>query len=333
MEWLDTNGLNTRLLRLIYGLMGKLTGRTLRYYHTNAFASVLHRNLCNYGLQEYDLLFSIGSSDIAFLKTDVPIIHLADATFAQMVGYYDNFDMGEKRNREANIIQKKAYWASTQLIFMSQWAASSAREDYDVPEDKINVLRFGANQDVPGELREHHENGTLRMLFVGKEWERKGGQIAVDTLNALRQRGIDSTLTMVGCAVPQEVVNTPGLRIVPYLEDVSPFFRDADIFLLPTRAECAGIVFCEASAYGLPCFTTDTGGISDYVEEGVNGCLLGLDATGEDFADSIADICADADALGEMRRKARDRYVRELNWDVWMRGFEGVVKKALSKGR
>ena len=50
----------------------------------------------------------------------------------------------------------------------------------------------------------------------------------------------------------------------------------SDILLLPTQAECAGIVFVEASAYSMPIFTHDTGGISNYVINGINGYRLPL---------------------------------------------------------
>jgi len=331
VEWLDSGGANLTLLRQIHKVVGALTRRPLRSYHTEAFARGLARNLRKYDLDKYDLLFSIGSSDIAFLRTETPIVHMTDATFAQMVGYYDGFDMGTKRNAAADAIQRAAYDNSAQLVLMSQWAAASARNDYGVPEHKINVLRFGANLEVPSSLPPKREDGKLRLLFVGKEWQRKGGTIAVDALNALRRRGIDATLTMVGCLVPPELVRTPGLQIIPYVEDVTPYFRESDAFILPTRAECAGIVFCEASAYGLPCFATWTGGVPDYVEDGVNGFLLPPSAGGEDFAARIAETFADPDVVEKLRQGARRKYERELNWDAWMEGFEQAAEKALSR--
>jgi glycosyltransferase involved in cell wall biosynthesis len=205
--------------------------------------------------------------------------------------------------------------------------------DYDVPEEKINVLRFGANQDVPDWLPERRRDGRLRLLFVGKEWKRKGGHIAVEALNSLRSRGIDAELTMVGCDAPKDVLNTPHVIIHPYAVDVASFFRDADVFILPTRAECAGIVFCEASAYGLPSFATATGGVPDYVEDGVNGRLLSLDAMGDDYADAIAELWNDQEGFKAMRLSARRRYEEELNWDVWMQHFERIAQKALTESK
>lgn len=333
VDWLDPGGMDTRAIDLYHKAMGRLTGRTVRSYSTRRFASALGRNLRRYELEEYDLLLSIGSSEITHLETAVPIVHLTDATYAQMVHYYDGFDMNEKRNRDADEIQRKAYEASTQLIFASSWAARSAMNDYDVPEEKINVLHFGANQEAPAELVEWDHGEKLRLLFVGKEYERKGGDIAKDAVNALRAQGIDASLTMVGCRVSSDVQASPGLRALPFIQTISTFFREADIFILPTRAEAAGIVFCEASAYGLPSFTTDTGGVPDYVEDGVNGRLLSLDATGDDFADAIIELWGDEEAMESMRLSARRRYEEELNWDVWMQRFEEIAQKALTASK
>ncbi|WP_332125931.1 glycosyltransferase, partial [Escherichia coli] len=49
---------------------------------------------------------------------------------------------------------------------------------------------------------------------------------------------------------------------------------NADILLLPTIAECYGMVFCEAAAYGLPVVATDTGGISSIQINERTGILI-----------------------------------------------------------
>ncbi|HFM1639257.1 TPA: glycosyltransferase, partial [Escherichia coli] len=49
---------------------------------------------------------------------------------------------------------------------------------------------------------------------------------------------------------------------------------NADILLLPTIAECYGMVFCEAAAFGLPVVATDTGGVSSIVINERTGILI-----------------------------------------------------------
>ncbi len=105
-------------------------------------------------------------------------------------------------------------------------------------------------------------------------------------------------------------------------------YDQADCFLLPTLAECTGVSFCEASAYGLPCFTHDTGGVGDYVLEGENGHLLPLGSSGEDFGKAIKRSLED----GEMRKLSigASRVARErLNWDAWADSMEEVIGKVV----
>jgi glycosyltransferase involved in cell wall biosynthesis len=51
-------------------------------------------------------------------------------------------------------------------------------------------------------------------------------------------------------------------------------YADADLFVLPTLADCLGVVIEEAAATGLPVITTDVGGVGESVDPGVSGLLV-----------------------------------------------------------
>jgi glycosyltransferase involved in cell wall biosynthesis len=143
-------------------------------------------------------------------------------------------------------------------------------------------------------------------------------------LLALLSRGVDAELTVIGCNPGSSVVH-PSLHVIPNLDKNLPeqrvalaeFYRRSDIFLLPTRAECSGIVFCEAGAYGLPIVSTHTGGVPTVVVEGTNGLLLPHDAGGEAYAETIAALWEDREIYQRMRQSSRDRYDTSLNWTAW----------------
>src|SRR5436190_335365 len=85
-------------------------------------------------------------------------------------------------------------------------------------------------------------------------------------------------------------------RVLFYIHQrrqLEKLFETSDFLLLPTRSECYGMVFCEASAYGLPSITTDTGGISGAVKDGENGFMLPLSARGQEYAEAIAKVYLD----------------------------------------
>ena len=94
--------------------------------------------------------------------------------------------------------------------------------------------------------------------------------------------------------------------------------------LLPTKAECAGIAFCEASAYGLPVFTYETGGIPNYIQNGVNGYMLSIGSNGEDFGRKIK-CCLENGELEKMSVRSQQVYKERLNWNSWRIKIEGII--------
>jgi glycosyltransferase involved in cell wall biosynthesis len=171
-------------------------------------------------------------------------------------------------------------------------------------------------------------------LFVGVEWERKGGDIAYETLLKLEEMGIETELIVCGC-VPPNGMTHPRMRVIPFLDkndaqqgcEIEKLYTMADFFLLPTRADCTPMVFSEANAFGLPVITTDTGGISSVICNGENGYLLPLAARGDDYADLIANIYQDQQRYLRLVQSSRGAFEERLNWDVWGRRVHDILMK------
>ena len=98
----------------------------------------------------------------------------------------------------------------------------------------------------------------------------------------------------------------------------------SDIFVLPTHAECAGIVFCEACAYSMPSITYDTGGIPDYVINDYNGYRLPLESKGRDFADAIIKIQKDG-KMQMLQDNAGKMYNDDLNWKHFAQSLKEII--------
>jgi glycosyltransferase involved in cell wall biosynthesis len=130
----------------------------------------------------------------------------------------------------------------------------------------------------------------------------------------------------------------PGLTVIPFLDKREPdqlarfqaLFRDADFFLLPTRADCYGIAFCEASSFGAPSIGTATGGVPGVVTEGENGHLLPYSARGADYASLIAEIYRDEERHLDLKRKSRRAFEERLNWDAWGARAAALIKNLLA---
>jgi len=324
------DNLNRRLVK-------PLTGKRYHYSWSVAlarlYARVFRRKLRE---QAFDVLLAPAAfTEIAYLETDVPIVYCEDSTLRQLVDFYPGLSgLLDVSKRELNLIERKALDRAALVCYSSAWAAQSAIADYGADPGKVVVIPFGSNYPNPPGRAElaarpaYRPGGPCRLFFLGGEWGRKGGDVAYATLLALEALGLPAELTVVGCQPPADDADQyahPGFRTIPFLNMGQPadlavldgLFRGADFFLLPSRAECAAIAFCDANAFGLPVLTTDVGGISSFIEQGVNGLMLPLAATGQDFAAQIFALYHDRPRYEQMRTDARLRYENELNWDAW----------------
>jgi glycosyltransferase involved in cell wall biosynthesis len=292
--------------------------------------------------RKVDILFVPAAPQlIAYCKTNIPVIYMTDATFFQLQGYYPLFrDIASYNINQGIALDKRVFENAAHCMVASEWTKQSAIKDYHIPAEKITVAPLGANLDTIPALHEikKEKNKTCRLLFIGVEWERKGGQISLDTFYALQRSGIAVELTIIGCLPPVEI-NDRNVTVIPFInkhntEEAAQLYhiiRSSDFLLLPTRAECAGVVFCEASAYGVPSITTNTGGVRTYVEDGVNGFALPLAATAADYAGKIQALFANEEAFQQLCISSRKKYEEELNWDNWGKTFNNVAQKIMNR--
>lgn len=325
----------SKWIRHYQKFLDRLSKRSNKHY------SIAHTLLAAYltrldkkDFKKADILFSPGYTAIYKLKTDKPIIYLADATFKSIHNYYDEFSNLLSFNiREGNIIEKKALTKATHIIHASDWAKQSAIIDYGIPNDKISVLEFGANITTQSFKKYPKKDKTLHILFLGIDWQRKGGDIAIETCRILNNQGIKSMIHIIGpVEVPESCKNIPYIEFIGFLnknnqcdyERIIQYMSSSDILLLPTQAECAGIVFVEASAYSMPIFTYDTGGISNYVINGINGYRLPLKSDSYEFASKIEN-CIKSGELSLMQEYAANLYKEKLNWAHWSKRFKKII--------
>ncbi|NLX14848.1 MAG: glycosyltransferase family 4 protein [Phycisphaerales bacterium] len=294
---------------------------------------------------DFDVLFFPASSSILKeLDVDIPCVYLSDATFRLMTNYYPHFsNLWEFNKRSGERAEAAAIEKAKALVYSSSWAARSAIEHYGACPERTHVIHLGANFDeVPHRnvilSRRSIQKDRFELLFVGGDWRRKGGDIALGVLARLQDRGIACTLTVAGSR-PHGRVATTGVRFAGFLDKntkagmkaLSQLYLQADVFLLPTRNEAAGIVFCEASAFGLPVVSTRTGGVESYVEDGMTGFLCQHEEGIDGYADRIERLVTNPDEHFRMSVNARDKFERELNWDVWGRRVAEVLRDVCDK--
>ena len=114
-------------------------------------------------------------------------------------------------------------------------------------------------------------------------------------------------------------------------DQICKVLSESHFLVLPTEFDDYGIVFCEASAYGVPSIAADVGGVSQPVREGKNGFLLTPDATAFDYAEKIKTVFSDKESYIRLRASSRREFETRLNWDVWGEQVNTILTDALKE--
>ena len=292
-----------------------------------------------------DMVYVVQPLACSELSVDVPVAMCHDQTFIERMTYFPF----EARPPAGHYVTQsmeqegKAFANIDMIVYPSQRSIATIRTAYGVPPERLAMVPWGGNLSAVPDGRQVHDMIAARPLspvnlsFIGVNWKRKGGDIALQALRSLRKRGIDARLTVMG--VVPEGIEDEAVTVIPFIDKTTPegyrqlwdILAATHFFLVPSRVEAFGHVFAEAAAFGVPAIATDVGGIPTSIEDGVNGRLLPLTANGEPYADAIAEIIADPTRYRAMAAANRRRYERDLNWEAFCRT---VIERTLgSKAR
>lgn len=326
----------TVIHKIVHKIVFKLTSGKVNHSKIDSFFYKIEMNKKRKILQDYDILFFPAESNLLAglgeKNQKQKIVYLSDATVHLMIDYYW-FNLP---NAVINILNENEMLSikkADTLIYPSQWVASDAINYYKAKKSKVSVVPFGANLPDRYKKKQSKKKRLIKLLLVGVDWKRKGVEKAIETIKILNKDSLKYELTVVGCMPASGEYFPDYIKFVSKLNknnvkdenELIRIYQESDIFLLPTQAECAGIVFCEAAMYGLPSISYDTGGVSSYVKDGVTGYLLHEGASADKFAEKISFIINN-DLLYKMSLDSRKLYEDCLNWKQWTKSVKKVLK-------
>lgn len=289
-----------------------------------------------------DIVLGIWSYPIAYLTCRQPLAFIADATFPVIKDFYHDYsNLSRQTIRNSLAMEQSALNRCAAALYSSEWAAQSAIRDYHARPEKVHVVPYGANiedtrseEDIERLLLQRIS--PLKLLFAGVDWYRKGGDVALEVTRILNERGIATELHIVGCIPPVEKL--PNYVIVHgFLKKSQPddvrklqaLFEQSHFLILPSKADCTPVVFSEANSFGMPCISTDVGGIRSVIRNTINGHTFGVSEPAERYAEYIASVFMDKQAYVQLARSSFAEYRQRLNWNVVGRQMMDIFRSLL----
>lgn len=214
---------------------------------------------------------------------------------------------------------------------------------YRLPPDRVEVIYHGVDPSpYDGVQRAPYSEGPLRALFVGRLWDiDKGIFLLPPILKRLKADGIDVRLKVVGegadraelrrrfevAGVMDRVTMTGALPLAKTVE----CYREADIFVFPSRFEGCGFAVLEAMAAGCAPVVADIrGSLRVIVDNGRCG-VMARPGDAADFARKIRELVCDHGLLQRIQQAARRRVLERFTLDQMADRYAESFRRMLSE--
>lgn len=233
-------------------------------------------------------------------------------------------DLGEGwRARE-----RAVYQGAAAIAAFSERVKGSLLRDYGVAPERVGVVGAGANV-FPRTVERRDDGRTV--LFIGKDWERKGGPLLAEAFALLRRRVPGARLLVVGPGQPIDLPEGAAcLGRVP-LDELPGICARATAFAMPTSREPYGLAFLDAMACGLPCVGPRAEAVPEIVEDEATGLLVPAgDAAA--LATALERLLLDRPLAARLGAAGREKVARGLTWEHVASRVEALLAAAAHPG-
>ncbi|MCX7923393.1 MAG: glycosyltransferase family 4 protein [Clostridia bacterium] len=238
-------------------------------------------------------------------------------------------------------------YESWKVIVNSWYMNNEVRNVFNLPEDKLRVIPNGVDLNkFNGYERDYefrrsyaHDNEKI-VFFVGRLVNEKGVQVLIDSIPKVSDHYNDVKFVIAGKGPSLDFLrwkaHSMGIAHKVYFtgyisdENLLKLYKCADIAVFPSLYEPFGIVALEGIVANVPIVVSDTGGLGEIVNHGVDG-MKSYTGNANSLADCILEILFNPDRAEEIKRRALDKVHRIYNWDVISRQTMDVYEEIVEE--
>lgn len=252
---------------------------------------------------------------------------------------YCEYDKVPVKKLERRAEEQLAHYRKSEAIFtMSRWLGEYLVTECGIPAEKVYAVGGGINVDAAHIRPEKKER--RRILFVGRNFVRKGGVIVTEAFRVLKETYLPEAELYLAGASPEEIyvalqaagestkaADMQGIHMVGDLnaEELATYYNLCDVFCMPSYFEAYGLVFAEALTFGLPCIGRDKFAMREFIEDGLTGKLFSGEDPGR-LAEDLWEVLSEPHYFQEVAAR-REWYLTEYSWDWVARRICEVINK------
>lgn len=191
-------------------------------------------------------------------------------------------------------------------------------------QDKAVIMPFGVDLEkfTPGK---ESGDSTFKVIFVGSNWERKGGPLLLEAWDKLDLQNAELTI----CGIQASALGDVGIKEnvkVGWVPDLVQALQESNLFILPALEDGCPLATHEAMACGLPAVVTHNTGTKDYITDGKDGWIIESHSV-----DAICDVLQNAydndneKGLYEMGLEAR-KTIEKWPWSRYEQQYVDFIR-------
>jgi len=333
--------LASKIYQFYYHILLNYRKGSYNAFWSKALSKAYAKSIKQIDFSKYDLAITISTITCAYVNIKCPLVVWIDNTYESFYSnkYYCSTPPILKIKNESYDLDSLSFNKAQKVFVASGWLRNRILGQFQIDENKISILPRGANltlkidnKEVKKMIHQKIQSEVCNILFISSDWERKGGNIVINTFKEL-QRKMSCTLTIIGNIKPKvkEDFFDPSISYLGFINKSSEdsfeiyfnLFKEAHFLLVPSKADGFGIVYAEAASFGVPSLAYAIMGVTESVKDGVTGKLLPEVASAEDFANLILNLWNNKDEYKQLSEHAYN-YAAE-NFD-WVRNTQIIAK-------
>lgn len=274
----------------------------------------------------------------AFYK-DFIVIQMLKWMGCKVIVHYHNKGISLRQDKIIDNLLYRIFFKKLKVILLAENLYKDVQKY--VSRKNVFICPNGIPETLTAEPSVIRNNNVPKLLFLSNLLIDKGVFTLLDACKILKKRELQFTCDFVGGETVdinterfnQEVttrklnewVHYEGKR---YGVEKEKKLKNADLFILPTYNECFPLVLLEAMQQGLPCISTNEGGIADIIIPNETGYIVPKKSA-QELADKIEILLKDSTLRLKMGNKGLERYKQFFTLNAFEQRMASILKEVI----